>query len=434
MKKIFFYIILFSIQIYCHHQIYIPDGELIEGFENLNGWNLIGTSVYDSLDEVHYTEGFYSLKLGSSVNERAIMTKGISINFNKYESFSIDLYIPDFSSNINNYIRIEFTSSNFYDNTLRTYLYAGERLFTGWNRLVFSKADFISYGSEKWTNTMDSIKITETTSIDGIISPGYLTLDNFRGYEKKAEPIAIITFDDNWKDNMDFAKPILDSLGFKAVEFVIGKTASQTQPNRLHWSELDSLYKDGWDISNHTYTHPHLSKIPLDSLDFEINGMRDTLIAHGYTKSCDFFAYPFGDFNLNVLKKVKEKNKFARNSGDWQYLTHPTRRIDDFYLLREHSQIDSLTQQYSDIDKAISRGQLLIYLFHEIKSYVGKFSSIMHYLKIKQDLGLIKVMTMSQYWDYLNSSTSVNKNNINFNLKFSLEQNYPNPFNPNTKI
>ena len=170
---------------------------------------------------------------------------------------------------------------------------------------------------------MIRLRIKESANQNDLIIASSSTFDNFRGYFYKSTPIVIITFDDNWRSQMDIGKPVLDSLGFKAVEFVVGETASQTQPNRLHWSAYDSLYQDGWDICNHTYTHPYLTTLNSDSLEFEINGMRDTLINHGYSRSCDFFAYPYGDFNVEVIKKVKEKHKLARNSENWKYLPHP---------------------------------------------------------------------------------------------------------------
>ena len=52
----------------------------------------------------------------------------------------------------------------------------------------------------------------------------------------------------------------------------------------------------------------------------------------------------------------------------------------------------------------------------------------MHYIKTKQDAGLIRVMTMSEYWKFLHSASEVRENEFGSGLTFSLEQNYPNPF------
>ena len=157
----------------------------------------------------------------------------------------------------------------------------------------------------------------------------YITFDNFRAYQVKQTPVVLITFDDNWKSTKTIGKPVLDSLGFKASEFVIGITASQSQANRLHWADYDSLYQAGWDICNHTYRHDTLTSLNADQLEAEINGMRDYLIANRFTKIADFFAYPYGAFNLEVLNKVKEKHLLARNSFDWQYLAHPSSEVEE---------------------------------------------------------------------------------------------------------
>ena len=409
-------------------------GEIIEGFENLNDWTLDGGSAYDSLNSTNFTEESHSIKLGTYQCEEVSMTKIISMNFNKFQTFSIDLYAPDTIKNILRSLKIKISSTFDSSKSLCADIFAGRRIYMGWNRLVFSKADFTVCNCELWSNKMIRLRITLTILNDGLKIPGYIILDNFRGYVKKSQTVAIITFDDNWRSQKDIGKPILDSLNFKAVEFVVGKTASQSQNNRLHWATFDSLYQDGWDICNHTYTHPYLNNLSKDSLEFEINGMRDTLINHGFLKSCDFFAYPYGNFNIAVINKVKEKHKLSRNSENWQYLPHPTNIGYGRYLLREHNWKLPLTQQYADINKAIDRGQLLIYLFEDIAGYKEKFSAIMHYLKAKQDSGLIKVMTLSKYWNYLNTTTETKKEKSNNNFCILLEQNYPNPFNPCTNI
>ncbi|MDQ6866353.1 MAG: polysaccharide deacetylase family protein, partial [Thermoproteota archaeon] len=68
--------------------------------------------------------------------------------------------------------------------------------------------------------------------------------------------VVIINFDDSFKNQFLYAKPILDKYGFKATFFevcnFIGSNGKKT------WQDILALQKDGMDIESHTMTHPHL--------------------------------------------------------------------------------------------------------------------------------------------------------------------------------
>lgn len=431
MKYLILIILILTVSVYCQSTLNIPKGEVIEGFEDINEWTPVDDRCYNLQDLVHFTEGASSLKfVASTAQNAASAIRKVALNLQDYEAFSIDLYMPDIPKKTINF-RIEFSSTDFSQTYFRADITAGTRVYKGWNRLVFSKNDFTYvWGPESWMNTMTSLRISEWVVGD----TSSLILDNFRAYRTKATPVAIITFDDGMVTQKTIAKPILDSLGIKATMFVIGSFASSTNKNYLRWPSLDSLYKDGWDLANHTYTHVRLSTLSVQQQDFEINGMRDTLIARGYSRSADFLAYPFGDLNPEIIQKAREKHKLARSIYNWKYLNHPAGLSDDYYLVREHNELAEFDVHCQDIDMAISRGQLLIYLFHDISSYTGKFSAIMHYLREKQDAGLIQIMTMSEYYNQLITAMDTPAANTNLPSGFSLSQNYPNPFNPLTTI
>lgn len=430
MKKLLaaFFIPVF---LYCQTSNAVPSGELIEGFGNINGWILGGGECFYCLDKVNFTQGLSSIMIGTHCPGKiSAITEKIYLDFRNYESFSIDLYFPDVPKNIVNF-RVELSSTKLERSYLRANITAGTRVYKGWNRLVFSKSDFsLVYGAENWLNIMRELRISQWVEND----TSTVTIDNFRGYPHKAQPIAIITFDDGVISQKTIAKPILDSLGFKATIFINGCNANSKSKEYLHWPDLDNLYTEGWDIGNHTYSHTSLVELSDSLLDWEINGARDTLIKHGYDRSSDYFSIPFGQFNSKVLSKIREKNKLARNSNDWRYQSHPTGLGYDYFMLREHNETQGIMEQIRDIDEAIQRGQLLVYLFHDISTYAQKFSSIMHNLKLRQDNGLLKVMTISQYWNFLNTDTSEISEKQDGIFRYDLLQNYPNPFNPTTKI
>lgn len=73
---------------------------------------------------------------------------------------------------------------------------------------------------------------------------------------------------------------------------------------KLALGELRDIY-DGFLVANHTATHPHLTRIPLEDAIREIRDGRDALEQHfGYPVRG--FAYPFGDHNAAVRSAVQD--------------------------------------------------------------------------------------------------------------------------------
>jgi len=124
------------------------------------------------------------------------------------------------------------------------------------------------------------------------------------------DKVVILSFDDNRKGDITYAKPILDKYGFKATFFVIcGKT---TDKGAMNWNDLAAMRQDGMDIESHTMTHPHLDNLTQSQLEFEVGGSKQCLANHGYNAT--IFAYPYneGANNPNVVKTVAKYYDLAR--------------------------------------------------------------------------------------------------------------------------
>ena len=94
------------------------------------------------------------------------------------------------------------------------------------------------------------------------------------------DKVVILSFDDNRKGDITYAKPILDKYGFKATFFVIcGKT---TDKGAMNWNDLAAMRQDGMDIESHTMTHPHLDNLTQSQLVFEVGGSKQCLANHGH--------------------------------------------------------------------------------------------------------------------------------------------------------
>ncbi len=111
----------------------------------------------------------------------------------------------------------------------------------------------------------------------------------------------VITFDDGYVDNYTTAFPILAKHGFTATVFMV--TSYINGDGYLSWSQLKELVNNGWEIEGHTSSHPFLTKIdPLTMLS-ELQLSKE-LLEKELGLSVDFFAYPYGDFNANLVQAL----------------------------------------------------------------------------------------------------------------------------------
>jgi peptidoglycan/xylan/chitin deacetylase (PgdA/CDA1 family) len=117
----------------------------------------------------------------------------------------------------------------------------------------------------------------------------YLNISNNK------DKVVIINFDDSFKNQFLYAKPILDKYGFKATFFevcnFIGSNGKKT------WQDILALQKDGMDIESHTMTHPHLNTLSQASLNSEIGGSKQCFLNHGINPT--IFAYPYSEGSNN---------------------------------------------------------------------------------------------------------------------------------------
>lgn len=119
------------------------------------------------------------------------------------------------------------------------------------------------------------------------------------------EKPVVITFDDGYEDNYTNAYPILKKYGYTATVFAV--ISYIDGKGFMSWNQLQELTDNGWQIEGHTISHPHLlkDKLSVAELDLELKEARDTLEKR-LGRPVRFFAYPFGDYNADIIQKVEE--------------------------------------------------------------------------------------------------------------------------------
>jgi peptidoglycan/xylan/chitin deacetylase (PgdA/CDA1 family) len=129
-----------------------------------------------------------------------------------------------------------------------------------------------------------------------------------------------ITFDDGYRDNFDYAAPVLEKLGLPATFFVVTQWMdSNVVPwwDRqigvrypwMTWEQVRMLHERGFELGAHTRTHVDLGSVPEGEAREEIMGARRELEEH-LGAPVELFAYPYGragnlaDANRQLIRRA----------------------------------------------------------------------------------------------------------------------------------
>jgi len=118
----------------------------------------------------------------------------------------------------------------------------------------------------------------------------------------------LITFDDGYQGVYDYALPELRKRYMHATLFVVTDSLDKKDKpyDRLTTKEVEKMGRDYLvDIGSHTLSHDWLTKLDAKTQQAELQESRKVL-EKLTGKPCLSLAYPYGDFNSQVIENVRK--------------------------------------------------------------------------------------------------------------------------------
>ncbi len=161
-----------------------------------------------------------------------------------------------------------------------------------------SHLEFISQGNYA---VVPLIEIIETLQSGGEVS----------------DKTVAITIDDAYLSVYTKAWPRLKEYGFPFTIFIATDPVDNNLRTYMNWDQIRELQDNGVTIGSQTKSHPHMHRLSPIKVEQEIVLSNNRFLEETgqYPK---LFAYPYGEYSLDVVKAVKDAGfiaAFGQNSG-----------------------------------------------------------------------------------------------------------------------
>ncbi len=149
---------------------------------------------------------------------------------------------------------------------------------------------------------------------NGYYTVGLDELESFvKGELKLPKRSVLITFDDGYKSNYEYAYPILKEYGFRAAIFLISGwntdeivSFDADELQHLSWNEIENS-RDVFEYASHTHD---LHKLDENEQGYLVtrppDEVRQDLKTSMQLLDTVYFAYPYGHYNEETLEILKE--------------------------------------------------------------------------------------------------------------------------------
>lgn len=198
------------------------------------------------------------------------------------------------------------------------------------------------------------------------------------------------SFDDGFKAQYDYVRPILNSFGFSATCFLLPPFLTEQLPGIWRygiWPMFLEMYSDGYELGSHTLNHPHLLQLPAgdtltpNTIHYELYHSKKMIEARTNYENCITFAYPYAEHNvmLDSLASLYYEsaraiglnpNHYTFNNLQWFALKSYEVNFSEPRIIFEDD-LDELNNFMNWIDSSIANGKWGIQLAHEVVPFAG---------------------------------------------------------------
>lgn len=176
------------------------------------------------------------------------------------------------------------------------------------------------------------------------VIPMKVYLDSINKGTEIPKKSVVLTFDDGWKNQYDYAYPILKEFGYTATFYIISNTVNGK--SYMTWDQVKELDRAGMNIQSHTATHENLTKVNEQKIRQELANSKQTLeekLGH----SINMLAYPYYGNNASVQKLVAEAGYTSARAG-W---TKTGNTKETLFALKSQEAVNSKNPFSSKADK-----------------------------------------------------------------------------------
>ena len=340
-----------------------PTVKVLDLIKNDGVWtNVGGTLTWDSSETIFGTE---SAKLGTTTvtggNYKADLKKSASLAINP--KLPIGILIKTDTDSLTNFeVRFSFSDGAVSREARTAGHYRIKYEINGeWVLASVVPSSIIDWEAVDWSaiNAMWITVIHASNTFECWVAG---VIQAYPIYDRGS---VMLTFDDGCDDVYTDGMPIMNKYNYKGVAYIVPTWIGET--DRMTMAELKEVYRSGWDIANHTWSHKNLPSMTIGEAEEELLKSQNWMVENGFGRTAISFAYPESAANKEIDAIIREYMAFSRGgSAVYMYRAMPlfgTATMLSFYPGVSNA---NLAAMKAAVDVCAESGSNVIFHMHTI--------------------------------------------------------------------